>query len=82
MQGMGYSNLIKLSKSLSLTFIRGHKAFSLFHADYVIFIAMLPCDQGQPTGIWKVQCDCPSLGKECCSRLNTRLWGGTKYELH
>ena len=52
MQGMGYSNLIKLSKSLSLTFIRGHKAFSLFHADYVIFIAVLPCDQDQPTGIW------------------------------
>ena len=65
--------------ALSLTFIRGHKAFLEFHADRV-FIG-LPCGQGQPSRIWKVQCDWLRLGKECCSRLSRRLWGGTKYEL-
>ena len=30
----------------------------------------LPCGQGQPSRIWKAQCDWLSLGKECCSRLS------------
>ena len=64
--------------ALNLTFIRGHKAFPGFHADRVIG---LPCGQGQPSRIWKVQCDWLSLGKECCSRLSKCLWGQTKYEL-
>ena len=47
----------------SLTFIRGHKAFPVFHADGVII--GLPCGQGQLSRIWKVQCDWLSVGKEC-----------------
>ena len=49
--------------SPSLTFIiRGHEGFSKFHADRVII--ELPCGQGQLSGIWKVQRDWLSLGKE------------------
>ena len=65
--------------ALSLTFIRGHKAFPEFQTDRVII--GLPCGQGQPSRIMKVQCDWLSLGKECCSRLSRRLSDGTKYEL-
>ena len=65
--------------ALSLTSIRGHKAFLEFHTDRVII--GLPCGQGQPSRIMKVQCDWLSLGKECCCRLSRRLSDGTKYEL-
>ena len=65
--------------ALSLTFIRGHKAFLVFRADRVIIGS--PCGQGQLSTIWKVQCDWLSLGKECYSRLGRRLWEGTKHEL-
>ena len=65
--------------ALNLTFIRGQKAFPVFHADRVII--RLPCGQGQLSRIWKVQCDWLSLGKEYCSRLSRRLWGGMKDEL-
>ena len=53
------------------------------HADRVIIglPRLLPRGQGQPSRIWKVQCDWLSLGKECCSRLSRNLRGGTKYEL-
>ena len=61
------------------TFIRGKKDFPVFHADRVII--RLPCGQGQLSRIWKVQCDWVSLGKECCTQLSRRLWGGTKDEL-
>ena len=63
------------SAALSLTFIKGHEAFHVFHADRV------NVSQGQLSRIWKVQCHWLSLGKECCSRLSRRLWGGTKHEL-
>ena len=65
--------------ALNLTFTRGQKAFPVFHADRVII--RLPCGQGQLSRIWKVQCDWLSLGKEYCSRLSRRLWGGMKNEL-
>ena len=64
---------------LNLTFTRGQKAFSVFHADREII--RLPCGQGQLSRMWKVQCDWLSLGKEGCSRLSRRLWGGMKNEL-
>ena len=53
------------------------------HADRVIIglPRLLPRGQGQPSRIWKVQCDWLSLGKECCSRFSRNLRGGTKYEL-
>ena len=60
--------------AVSLTFIRSHKAFLVFHADRVII--GLPCGEGHLSRIWKVQCDWLSLGKECCSRLSRRLRGG------
>ena len=66
--------------SLSLTFIIGHKTFPVFHADRVI-LSGYPAGQGQPSRIWKVQCDWLTMGKECCSRLSGLLWEGTKYEL-
>ena len=59
--------------------MRGQKAFPVFNADRVII--RLPCGQGQLSRIWKVQCDWLSLGKECCTQLSRRLWGGTKDEL-
>ena len=59
--------------------MRGHEAFPVFHAEQVII--GLPCSQGQPSRIWKVQCDWLSLEKECCFGLSRLLWGGTKYEL-
>ena len=62
--------------ALNLTFLRGQKCF---HADRVII--RLPCGQGQPSRIWKLQCDWLSLGKECWVRLSRRLWGGMKDEL-
>ena len=58
--------------ALSLTFISGHKAFQVFHADRKNI--GLPCGQDQVSRIWKVQRDWQSLGKECCSRLSRRLW--------
>ena len=66
--------------SLSLTFIIGHKTFPVFHADRVI-LSGYPAGQGQPSRIWKVQCDWLTMGKECCSRLSRLFWEGTKYEL-
>ena len=60
--------------ALSVTFIRGYKAFLVFHADRVI--NRLPCDQGQLSRFWKVQCDWLSLGKESCSLLSRHLWKG------
>ena len=42
--------------------MRGHKAFPVFHAERVII--GLPCGQGQPSRIWKVQCDWLSLEEE------------------
>ena len=65
--------------ALNLTFIRGQKALSVFHVDREII--RLPRGQGQLSRIWKVQCDWLSLGKECCSRLSRRLWGGIKNRL-
>ena len=65
--------------AVSLTFIRGHKAFPVFHTDQVII--RLPCNHREPSRIWKVQGDWLSLGKECCSWLRRYLWGRTKYEL-
>ena len=53
-------------EALSQTFIRGHKAFPVFHADRVII--GLPWGQGQLSRIWKVQCNWLSLGKEYCAR--------------
>ena len=47
--------------ALSLTFIRGHKSSPVFHADRVII--GLPCSQGQPFRIWKVQFDWAKSGK-------------------
>ena len=38
--------------ALDLTFIRGQKAFPVFHADRVII--RLPYGQGQLSSIWKV----------------------------
>ena len=64
--------------SLNLTFIRGQKAFPVFHVDRVI---RLPCSQGQLSRIWKVQRDWLSLGKECCLQWSRHLWGGMKDEL-
>ena len=54
---MEYFNIgLKLTfAALNLTFIRGQKAFSVFHANRVII--RLPCGQGQLSRIWKVQCD-------------------------
>ena len=81
MQCLEYSeirlNLIFAAQNL--TFIRGKKYFPVFHADRVII--KLPYGQGQLSRIWKVQCDWLSLGKECCTRLSRRLWGGMKDEL-
>ena len=51
----------------------------MIHTDRVII--RLPCGQGQLSRIWKVQCDWLSMGKECCLRLSTRLWGGMKNKL-
>ena len=72
--------------TLSLKFIISHKAFPVFHADRVILllgniILGYPAGQGQPSRIWKVQCDRLTMGKECCSQLRGLLWEGTKYEL-
>ena len=60
----------------------------MFHADQVIFV--LPCNQGQPSRIWKVQCDWLRLGKECCSAfvawdeirapLKTPAWEATLHQ--
>ena len=58
----------------------GYKTFPVFHADRVI-LSGYPAGQGQPSRIWKVQCDWLTMGKECCSRLSRLLWEGTKYEL-
>ena len=44
----------------------------MFHADRVII--GFPCGQGQ-------HLDWLTLGKECCSQVSRRLWGGMKYEL-
>ena len=66
--------------TLSLKFITSHKAFPVFHADRVI-LSGYPAGQGQPSRIWKVQCDWLTMGQECCSRLTRHLWEGTKYEL-
>ena len=56
MQCMEYSKiwLNLIFAALSLTFIRGQKAFPVFHADRVII--RLPCGQGQLSRILKVQC--------------------------
>ena len=43
--------------------------------------ASYPAGQGQPSRIWKVQCDWLTMEKECCSRLSRLLGEGTKYEL-
>ena len=75
MQYMEYSNFI-IFAALNLTFIRGQRAFLVFHADRVIII--LPCGQGQLSRIWKVQCDRLNMEKECCLRLSRHLWGGMK----
>ena len=81
MQCMEYSKIwLNLTfAAQNQTFIRRQKAFPVFHADRVII--RLPCGQGQPSRIWKVQCDWLSLGKKCCFRLSRRLWGGMKDEL-
>ena len=81
MQCMKYSKIwLNLTfAALNLSFIRGQKAFQVFHADRVII--RLPCGQGQLSRIWKVQCDWLSLGKECCLRLSRCLRGGMKNEL-
>ena len=82
MQCMKYSKiwLNPTFAALNLTFIRGQKAFPVFHADRVI-IRLPACGQGQLSRIWKKQCDWLSLGKECCLRLSRRLWEGMKSEL-
>ena len=67
------------NSKVKLTFIRGHEGLSAFHADRVII--GLPCGQGKLSRIWKIQRDWLTVGKECCPRLSSRLWGGTKYEL-
>ena len=66
--------------TLSLKFITSHKAFPVFHADRVI-LSGYPAGQGQPSRIWKVQCDWLTMGQECCSQLTRHLWEGTRYEL-
>ena len=78
MQRTEYSKiwLNRIFAALNLTFIRGQKAFPVFHADQIII--RLPCGQGQLSRIWKVQCDWPSLGKEYCLWLSGRLWGRMK----
>ena len=78
---MEYFNIgLKLTfAALNLTFIRGQKAFSVFHANQVI--VRLPSGQGQLSRIWRVQCDWQSLEMECYLRLSRCLWGGMKDEL-
>ena len=71
-------NLIFLA--LNLTFIRGHKAFPVFHAGRAII--GLARGQGQLSRIWKLQSDWLSLGKEFCSWLSRHSWGGIKDEVH
>ena len=66
--------------ALNLTFIRGHKAFPVFHAGRAII--GLPCSQGQLSRIWKLQSDWLSLGKEYCSWLSRHSRGGMKDEVH
>ena len=82
MQYIEYSKFDYLNlsfASLNLIFIRGQKAFPVFHADRVII--RLPCSQGQLSRIWKVQCDWLSLGKEYCLQWSRHLWRGMKDEL-
>ena len=81
MQYMEYCKILLnlIFAALNLTFIRGQKAFPVFHADRVNI--RLPHGQGQLSRIWEVQCDWPSLGKEYRLRLSRRLWGGMKNEL-
>ena len=78
-RGAHISSLNLTFAALSLKFIRGHKPFLVFRVDREII--GLPYGQGQLSRIWKVQCDWLSLGKQCCSGLSRRLWGGTKHEL-
>ena len=78
-RGTHISSLNLTFDALSLTFIRDHKPFLVFRVDREII--GLPNGQGQLYRIWKVQCDWLSLGKQCCSGLSRRLWGGTKHEL-
>jgi len=75
MQCMEYSKILLnlFFAALNLTFIRGQKAFPVFLADRVII--RLHFSQGQLSRIWKVQCDCLSMGKECCFRLSTGVCG-------
>ena len=75
MQCKEYSKIWRnlIFAALNLKFIRGDKAFPVFHSD--LAITGLPCGQGQLSRIWKVQCDRLSLGKECCSRLKRLLEG-------
>ena len=68
-RGTRISSLNLTFAALSLTFIRGHKPFLVFRVDREII--GLPYGQG----------DWLSLGKQCCSGLSRRLWGGTKHEL-
>ena len=81
MQCMEYSkiSLTLFFAALNLTFIRGRKAFPVFHADRVII--RLPYGQGQLSRIWKVQSDWLSLGRECRLQLSRRFWRGMKDEL-
>ena len=66
--------------ALNITFIRGQKAFPVFHA-YRVIISYPAVKVNLVSRIWKVQCDWLGLGKECCLRLSRRLWGEMNDEL-